>query len=424
MKRLGFIAAVLLVAALIVSGVLMPVAQPEATQISLPVSRMLACPVGDASMGTTTVSVTDQENFTAGELNALPSQPELSFSAEDPSKAVIVRGSATVGGVSVYAEGDKSMTIPCSTPVTSGTWNGVSTAGSASTLVFTNVDSGSAVVDVFLYGTTGPISPPGLRDIPVPSGTTRMLVIDTDLAPSEAPVSVQIRASKGRVAALLRVIGADGYDWQLPQTTADTDLVMAGVPAGEGTRTLSMTNTDPTTKAVVSVQVLADTGSFAPLGFETIEVPPARAISVDITQALGGQASGVHLVSDRPITATMNITGPDVAGISGEAPLNGAVVLPGIGGTLWAANPGSELTMLTLRSDDGNGTVQTTEIPVGPESIASIDFPASGTARVSTTSAVLRVSLVLTGTSWSILPIWGGGLTTSMDAPALAPGLG
>ena len=423
----AFILAVLIVAGAVAASILLPVTTPQTQEISLPVSRMLSCPIGDSTLGKTVVAVTDQENFVAGELNALPSDPTANFNVENPTKPIIVRGSATVAGVSTYTvsnpDADHDMVIPCAPPITTGSWNGVS-VDDGSALVFTNVDASSAVVDVFLYSQTGPIAVPGLRDLPAYSGVTQTLSINSNLVPSDTPISVQIRASKGRVAAVLRTIGDSGYDWQLPQTAPDTDLLIAGIPAGDGNRSLNITNTDPTNKAQITVEIMGESGSFAPLGLETIEMAPSRATSVDITQALGGQASAVHLVSDRPVTATVVLTGGDIAGISAQPALNGAVVMPGVGGTLWIANPSDETATLALDSSDSSGTQTTDSVDITAHTILSIPFPTSGTVKLSTESSVVRTSLVLDSPSLSILPISGGGIVTSVPAPQVAPGLG
>ena len=455
MRKWGTFAVVgLVVVAAIVASILVPVTRPADHMISLPISRMLACPIGDPNLpadnpgrGKTVVTVTDQENFVAGELNALPSDPMTNFQLENPTKAVIVRGSATVAGVSTYTNkaNDHEMVVPCAPPVTTGSWNGVSVKD-GSTLILTNVDAGAAKVDIFLYGQLGPIATPGLRDIPVGSGTTITRSIDTNLVSTDTVVSVQIRASKGRVAAVLRTIGDhdQGFDWALPQTSPDTDLLMAGIPAGDGIRTLSIANTDPTNKAQISVEVMGESGSFAPLGLETIEIAPSRTTSVDITQALGGQASAIHLVSDRPVTATVVINGTpssetetteeensetqstsgDIAGISAQPPLNGAVVFPGVGGTLWAANPSDQTATLTMDSKDDSGAASTESFDVAPHMILSIPFPSSGTVKLTTDSSVVRTSLVLDSLSLSILPISGGGVVASVPVPHVVPGLG
>ncbi|MCL2736215.1 MAG: DUF5719 family protein [Propionibacteriaceae bacterium] len=422
--HLGFLVLALVAALGIAATLVLPLSQPAPRTISLPVTRLLACPVGDPFMGKTTVSITDQTVFTAGELGALPGDPTTTATLDAPTKTVVVRGSATVGGVSVYTQDDASMAVPCSSPVTTGMWNGVSTTSGA-TLVMTNVDTTSAVVDVFVYGQSGPFPVPGLHDIPIAPGATQALPIDPDLVISDTPVSVQIRASKGRVLALMRVTGSTGLDWQLPETSSDTDLTIAGIPSGDGLRTLSVTNTDPMVKATISVEVMGDTGPFAPLGLETIEVPPARVVNVDLTQALGGQNSALHLTSTLPVSATVMVSSADVAAISAQQALNGTVLFPPLGGTLMVANPGTAAATLSLRYDDGTGVMSTTDTPVPAQSIMSIPFPSTGTSvKVSCDSADVRASLVLTAAGWSILPVTSGGIVTSVEVPRLAPGLG
>jgi len=451
MRKWGiFVVAVLIVAGAIVASILVPPTRPDDQMISLPVSRMLACPIGDITTsaenrGKTQVTVTDQENFVAGELNALPSDPTMDLSLDDPTKTIIVRGSATVAGVSTYTSplDERSMVIPCAPPITTGSWNGVSVQD-GSILVFTNVDASPAVVDVFLYGQTGPIASPGLRDLDAPPGVTQALGINSSRVSTDTVVGVQIRVSKGRVAAALRTIGDQGVDWALPQTSPDTDLLIAGIPAGGGTRTLNITNTDPTNKAQISVEVMGESGSFAPLGLETIEMAPSRATSVDITQSLGGQASAIHLVSDRPVTATVVVNGgaagetettgdenqsdtagSDIAAISAQPALNGAVVFPGVGGTLWVANPSDDGAVLTMTSADDSAVVTSIQsYDVAAHTIVSIPFPSSGTVKLTTESSVVRTSLVIDSPSLSILPISGGGVVASVPVPHVAPGLG
>ncbi|MDR0284823.1 MAG: DUF5719 family protein, partial [Propionibacteriaceae bacterium] len=395
MKKYWPIAVLLVMALAITEAVLLPRTTPATAEITLPVARMLACPVGDPAVGKTVVTVADQATFTAGEAGALAGEPTTYASFENPAKPIIVRGSSMVSGLTVYTEGDKSASIPCAAPVTAGTWNGITTPeGAAVTLYLSNVDPGPAVVDVFLVGQTGPVAAAGLSDIPVASGATRTLAID-QIVTSETPFSVQIRASKGRVSATLRVIGPTGLDWQLPQTSADTDIVIAGIPAGEGTRTLTLTNADQVNRAHVAVTVLTETGTFDAIGLDSLEVPAGRAESIDITEGLAAQATALHLVSDLPITATVVTSAPDLAGVSAYPALAGAVVFPPVGGTLWAANPGTTAATVSLRATDDTGTVASSDTPVNPGSLVGIPFPSAGKAvRVWADSDSVRTAVV------------------------------
>ncbi|MCL2784132.1 MAG: DUF5719 family protein [Propionibacteriaceae bacterium] len=424
MKHIVFVGSIVVLAAAIAGATLLPISTIRSPEIPLPISRMLSCPVGDAYLGSTKITITDRELFTVGIVGGLPSDPAMFAAFEDPESPIIVRGSATVGGISIYSESDRSMMVPCAPPISTGTWNGVMTATSESTLILTNVDIASAVVDVFLYDQTGPIPLPGLRDIPVGAGVTQLLSIH-QLVSIESPISVQLRASKGRVAAVMRVMNSTGWDWELPQTSADTDLIISGIPAGEGTRTLSITNPDQAKKVEIKVEVIGETGPFTPLGLESIEIPPARTISVDVSQALGGQPSAVHLIADRPITATVTIEGQDMVGISAAPPLHGAVVLPAVGGTLWAVNPDNAMAFVTLEVEDENGSRASTVAQIPGKTLVPIPYPSTGkSVMISTPSEYVRTSLVIQDKSWSVLPISGGGIVTAVDAPRLDPGLG
>jgi len=426
-KHVGFIVGVVVLAAAIAGAVIVPGAQSQTARVSLPVSRVLACPVGDPDnlgSGKTVVQVADQADFTAGPANGTPSAPATTASFTDPGAPIVIRGSSSVGGIATSTEAGKTIVAPCSPPVTTGVWDGVLTQGQASTLILSNVDATPAMVDVFLYNETGPITLPGLSDITVAPGATVREAID-QLVSSDTPISVSIRTSRGRVSAVLRTVGSQGDDWQLPQVFADTDVVISGIPAGSGTRTLSVTNTDPTANATVSLEVLSESGAFAPLGLATIQVLPARTMSVDITAALGGQASALHLTSDRPITGTITVMDQDITGIAGQPGLNGSVVLPPIGGTVWIANPGNTTATVTLQSADKTGATQTKDTTVSANTIASVDLPSTAVwAQLSSGSASVRVSVVKTGSSAFILPVSGGGSVASVEVPRFDPGLG
>jgi len=430
MTHLRFLAAVAGLAVLIAAAVFVPVPAPKPGQIELPVTRILACPAGNPQLGKTLIRVTDQTPFTAGPLNTAPA-PATQARFEDPESVITVKGSATVGGIASYTERGRAMVAPCAPPTTSGTWNGIPLDKQSSILILTNADASPAVVDIFIYGFTGPLPGPGLRSVTLPPGDTQMLSIDQLVAgvvPADSPlttVTVQMRASRGRVLALMRTTGPQGYDWQLPQVMPDTDLIVAGIPAGDSACAVSVTNTDTEVTAVVNIEVLGENGPFPPLGFETIEVPPSKVVTVDITSSLGTQASAIHLKADHPVTAAVTLTGKDVAVISAQPPLNGAVVLPPVGGTLWMVNPATTAATVNVHIEDDKGVLQVTDIVVAPQSIASTDFPSQGVlVRVSSASSGLRTAIVLADSTLSVLPVTGGGTAASVDIPPRDPGLG
>ena len=422
-KKIAFFSGLVVLIAAIASSVPMVIPTPGYEEIPLPVSRILACPVGSAQLGKTTVMVTDQEIFTAGPFNATPAQT-TSSTFENPATAIMIRGSASVGGVSQYTEGSGTMMAPCSPPTTTATWNAVMTNQAASTLILNNVDTSQAVVDVFLYGPTGQIPIPGLSDITVTPGAMQMLSID-QMIDAETPITVHMRASKGRVLAMMRITGSLGLDWQTPQINPGTDLIVAGIPAGDSPRTLSITNTDSTTKAMVDVEIISESGTYPPIGFETIEVSPSTVVNLDITQTLSGQAAAVHLQSDHPVTSAVAVMESDIAVISAQPTLNGEVVLPPLGGTLWLVNPQSNSTTVSIRTEGDQTVLGAKDVQVPPQAIMQVVYPAEATwVRISTKSPAIAAAVVLSDTSLSVIPVTGGGSATSVIVPQRDPGLG
>lgn len=460
-KQLTALLVAIIVVAAIVAAALLPPWRPASSPLTLSHVQLLACPVGETGLGSTSVQVSDGKDFDTAVItppsspSATPSPTDAQTSADSPSQTpadtpsetptatptasstpapssvrvidqpaatVVARGSSMLGGVSTYTQGGAVMMAPCTTPLSYGAWNGVDLSGDQVTLIVTNVDATPAVVDVFMYGEAGPITVPGLSDIPVAAGASQLLAINA-LAQSDRPITVVVRASKGRVLGILRIIGQRGVDWQLPQTTPSTDVVIPVVPSGDGIRTLSITNSGTQT-ATVGVMILGETGSFPPLGLESVSVPSNDCLTVDITSGFAGQASAVHLQSDQPITAAVVAGGADLATVSGQPALTGSLAFPGVGGTVWLANPSSQDAIVTIQSDD-NGQQQTTTLQVPAQAIAGTDFPTGGRVVVmSDQAATLWADLVVTSPSTSIVPLIAGGLPPAASVPSIAPGLG
>lgn len=423
-KHVIFAVGILLIGLVTAGGLWIPIAPQNVAMVALPVSRMVTCPVGNAQVGATTIMLADQELFSTVELDTKEeSDPAFVVTIEEAESVILARGSSSLGGFSRFVEPAGVMAVPCAPPITWGAWNGVNTEVGDPVFILTNVDDVSAVIDVHIFGETGPLTHPGLSDIPVGTGTTQVLVLDQYVT-SETPVSVVIRATKGRVSAMLRVTSDAGTDWQLPQTSADTDLIIAGIPAGFGDRILSITNLDPEHKTTVGLTILSETGSFEPLVTDSFEVGPARTKTVDITPWLGGQASAVHLVSDRPITATIRLEGKGIAGVSPSPALGGELVFPPVEATLWLANPSDEAVNVIIRTETPEA-LEATAVDVGPGHILGLPFPQEGTAvLIATSSMTLRASLILADESLTVLPLWGGGAAVSVSVPGIDPGLG
>jgi hypothetical protein len=201
------------------------------------------------------------------------------------------------------------MSAPCLPPGTEHWFVGVGAESSErSELILTNPDDSEAEVDLQFFGPQGLITVPGSPGVVVAAHAARTISLETLIA-SAGPLTVSVKATTGRVAAVARDIRSvslapDGADWHTSATSPSQDLVIPDLPEGDGTRELVVAN--PTTsRAQVTVRVLGLLGGFAPAGAETLAVPPESTASVDLATGLAGGAGGVQLVSDQPVTGSV-----------------------------------------------------------------------------------------------------------------------
>jgi hypothetical protein len=155
-------------------------------------------------------------------------------------------------------------------------------------------------------------------------------------------------------------------------------------------------------------------------------VAPSHQLTWDLTDALGGQASGVHLISDQPVTAAVTVTeASTVSVISAQPSVGGQVVAPTLAGTAWLANPTDQAINVDIKSDDGSGALQTSTVVVEPGRILGTPWPTAGSdVRLTPDSPQLRVSLTPNDKPTTVLTLTGGGSASSVALAGLDPGLG
>ena len=224
---------------------------------------------------------------------------------------------------------------PCLAPATAHWFSGLGATDEDRTdLILSNPDDAQAQVDLRYYGRSGRIAVPGSPGLVI-RGHDSHTVSLADLR-GESPVSVAIQASQGRVTAVAkrtqtRQIRPAGVDWQVPSVSPNRVVVIPGVPADEGGRQLVVTNPN-NSRATVAVQVLGFQGPYAPSGAASVDVPPEGTASVNLEPGLAGEAAGVKLTSDVPVTGAVIATsrrggkGTDLAVQSAAAPLIGTGV--------------------------------------------------------------------------------------------------
>ena len=224
---------------------------------------------------------------------------------------------------------------PCLAPATAHWFSGLGATDEDRTdLILSNPDDAQAQVDLRYYGRSGRIAVPGSPGWMIKGHDSRTVSL-ADLQ-GESPVSVAVQASQGRVTAVAkrtqtRQIKPAGVDWQVPSVSPSKVVAIPGVPADGGGRQLVVTNPN-NSRATVAVQVLGFQGPYAPSGAASVDVPPEGTASVNLEPGLAGEAAGIKLTSDVPVTGAVIATsrrggkGTDLAVQSAAAPLIGTGV--------------------------------------------------------------------------------------------------
>jgi hypothetical protein len=89
----------------------------------------------------------------------------------------------------------------------------------------------------------------------------------------------------------------------VPQASAPARrAVIPGLVGGQGSRSLTILAPGDA-DATVTVRVLGRQEDFAPQGADVVQVPAGRLVTVDLTDAIDGEAVSLALESDVPVTA-------------------------------------------------------------------------------------------------------------------------
>jgi P pilus assembly chaperone PapD len=318
------------------------------------------------------------------------------------------------GTTSVAAEAgaDRGFSlVACAAPGTDHWFTGVDIRDSAqSEVVVANLDGTDAAVDLTVYGAKGRLAAP--RGLTVAGNAVQTISLGT-LERSSGPVTVEVGSSDGRVAAFVRQrtwAGKDplGADWLAEGTAPASDLVIAGVPAGGGQRTLVVTNPGERT-ATVQLGSLTTAGPGGIVGAEQVEVPPQTTRSVDLEEGLDGQSAAVRLTSNQPVTAAVWLDTSasdarhDPAYTVATEPLPADSLWPLALGkeattVLQLANPGEAEAVAAVTAGAGASTGEPTRVTVPAGSIVEVPLDRSATnlVRVQTDATDLRGALVST----------------------------
>jgi hypothetical protein len=212
--------------------------------------------------------------------------------------------------------------------------------GQRAVLVLTNPEDAPATVDVTIQGRKGLVDAPGARGIQVEPRTSHEVRID-EVAPGESVLALHVQVRVGRLSAAVTETDVKGFeplgtDWFPAAESPATHLLVPGVPAvtqGRDSR-VRVDLVAPGEAAVVTLSIITPDGSFAPEGVDVVQVPADGVTSVDLTDALRGQAASVAISSDVPVTAgaRVDLRDPDIFGdalyLAAAEPLTAPAVVP------------------------------------------------------------------------------------------------
>ena len=211
-----------------------------------------------------------------------------------------------------------------------------------SVLRLTNVERSRAVVDVDVLGARGSVDTRRTRGVTLAPGESRSLPL-VAIAPGSDQLGLHVTASQGRVVASVSDgVGADraadggaagglGQEWLPSAGPPARDLVVAGVPATGGRRTLVLINPGDR-QALLDLRIVTSEGAFVPRGLEQLPLAPGAARSIDLTAAVGELPASVRVRSDVDLIATVRTTlGRDEAVAVAAPPLAGPAVVTAAG---------------------------------------------------------------------------------------------
>lgn len=377
--------------------------------------QVLLGSAGEGPGGVVELRVLDQED--QGELE--PVTPGSVTSADTGAGAVLVTGRERLApGLLALRSGGAPLAAGRCVPPRPETWfAGLGArADHASVIELANPDLGAAVVDVEVHAPRGVLDVPELRGLRVPGRTSVRIDLSVTV-PRRPDLAVRVAVSRGRAAVSVEdsvgdVGGVPVREWIPGQPAPEPEVLLLGLPAGTGTRTLSLVN--PGSDEVrVSVRVVAPESVFTPAGVEEVRVGPGAAVSVQLDQVLAEEtargAMGLLVTAPAPVVATLaSVVDGDLslAGDPGQVTDRAVALLPeGRARLLVAGAVARGVATVVARSAAGE-VLARTPVEVRPDRGQEIDLP-TGTASVdvSVEGTTVVGAVLVSGSGATVLPL-------------------
>jgi len=325
----------------------------------------------------------------------------------DPQEFAVDRADA-VGAFAgqVARTADWFAWLPC--PEARARWWFVGAGAAAVThdtvLTITNPRVGQAVLDIDVLGPNGPVSSPGLHGLTVGPHSTTVLDL-AKVAPTVGELGVSVVAARGLVAVSAAdrfapgVVGKAVQEWLPGQPVPSRSVIMAGFPPRPDSATLVVANPGQV-EAVVSVEAVGATGTFAPQQDATLTVPPGSTATASIRSVFDGGALAIRVTSPQPVATTVRtVTGGDVAFATGVRPISGSTAFAVPGGAvrlvLSSVGPASSMTVTAFGAKGQQVLDRTVAVPEAA-SVATSLPAATRYVRLTATSPDAVVGFSLT----------------------------
>lgn len=289
-----------------------------------------------------------------------------------------------------------------------------------STVLVTNPDTQPAEVSIRFHGPEGPLTAIGGSGIEIPPLATRAIPLegmlpDWPVDGVDGSLTIEVRTTAGRVETAVHDRHQDeaepmGADWITPTQGPALSQVIPGIPAGDGERTLVVTNPGERS-AVVRVEALGADGAFVLDGADEVDLPAGATVRVSLDSALQGDAVGLRVTADQPVVAGLNAfsetsnRASDVATPVAVPAINRSAILPiasaaDVAGVIQLSNASDQpaTAEVVLRDRAGDEVARSeVELAAGATGIVEVEDPALW-AEIITESDQLHAAVVLTST--------------------------
>ena len=193
---------------------------------------------------------------------------------------------------------------PCARPVTDA-WivGGGSTVGRLTQVLLVNDDDRPALVDLLVYGQSGPVPAPGASGLLLGPGSRTQVRLST-LAPNQPLTAVHVVARSGRVG----VVGLDQSSKGLiptgvmimPPSDPGTRLVIPGLPAVDAVYLFLLS---PDIDTTAQITFLTPDGPIVPESVGTVQLEAGKVKLLRIEPQMAKAPAGILITSDTDLVA-------------------------------------------------------------------------------------------------------------------------